>query len=289
VVASRRAGQRKADRRADRAAGGVLVVAELPLEEYLCGVVNAELGMVKPGEIEAAKAQAIAARSYAYAKLGSKPGAGYDLESSVTEQVFSPDKPMNPTVQKAVRETEGMVLECGGGVVAANYHSCCGGQTASASEVWNAQDKDFPFIKQVSDQYCKSSPRYSWHDTIAAQEIALRLLNTGLAVDDIVITAKGPSHRVTALKISAQTCDTTLYQDKIRFGLADHALPSTKFDLACRRDYRGFVETVILRGFGYGHGVGMCQWGAIGMARAGKSFNRILRQYYRDIRIEKLY
>jgi stage II sporulation protein D len=141
----------------------------------------------------------------------------------------------------------------------------------------------------VQDQYCKTSPKHSWHDTIAASEIALKLLNTGLALDGVAITAKGQSYRAVALRVSAQTCDTTLYKDKIRFGLAGHALPSTKFDLSCQLDYRGFVETVILRGFGYGHGVGMCQWGAIGMARAGKNYSRILKQYYKDVRIEKLY
>ena len=271
------------------ATGGILLVAELPLEDYLAGVVNAELGMVTPDEIEAAKAQAIASRSYAYARIGSKPGAGYDLESSVSDQAFNLDKPANPTVQKAVRETQGLVLTCQGSVIAANYHSCCGGRTAFASEVWNAQDKDFPYIKQVSDPYCRTSPKYSWHDTIAASEIALRLLDTGQAIDDVAITAKGPSYRATALKVSAQTRDTTLYKDKIRSGLAGHALPSTKFDLACQRDERGFVAAVILRGFGYGHGVGMCQWGAIGMARQGKSYNRILKYYYNDVRIEKLY
>jgi stage II sporulation protein D len=270
-------------------AGGILVVAELPLEDYLVGVVNAELGMVKSDEIEAAKAQAVASRSYAYAKIGSRPGAGYDLESSVSDQAYNPDKAVNPTVQKAVRETEGLVLTCGGTMIAPNYHSCCGGQTAFASEVWNAQDQDFPYIKQVTDTYCRTSPKYAWHDTIAASGIALRLLNTGLAVDDIAITAKGPSHRAVALRVTAQTCDTTLYKDKIRFGLADHPLPSTKFDLACQRDDAGYVSAVVLRGFGYGHGVGMCQWGAIGMARQGKSYNRILKYYYNDVRIEKLY
>lgn len=269
--------------------GGVLVVAELPLEDYLAGVVNAELGMVRPDEIEAAKAQAIAARSYAYAKLGSKPGAGYDIESTVSDQAFSPDKPMNPVVPKAVRETEGQVLVCEGKVIEANYHSCCGGRTAFASEVWNAEDRDFPYIKSVKDGYCKGTPKFAWQDTIAASEIALRLLDTGLAVNDVVITKKGPSYRAVALKISAQTCDTTLFKDRIRFGLADHALPSTKFDLKCQRDDRGHVDTVIIRGFGYGHGVGMCQWGAIGMARAGRSYQKILRQYYQNVRIEKLF
>jgi stage II sporulation protein D len=269
-------------------AGGILAVAELPLEEYLAGVVNAELGMVKPDEIEAAKAQAVASRSYACCKIGSKPGAGYDLESSVSDQAFSPDKAMNPVVLKAVRQTEGLVLVCQGKVAAANYHSCCGGQTSFASEVWNAEDKDFPYIKPVQDTYCKGTPKFSWHDTIAAGDISAKLFGPSVALYDVVISDKGPSYRATALKVSAQTCDTTLYKDKIRSGFTNHGLPSTKFDLSCRRDGAGNVDTVILRGFGYGHGVGMCQWGAIGMARSGKGFERILAKYYRNVRIETI-
>lgn len=269
-------------------AGGVLAVAELPLEDYVAGVVGAELGMAKPDEIEAAKAQAVAARSYASCKIGSKPGAGYDIEASVSEQAFDPAR-ANPTVLKAVRQTAGQVLTCGGAVVAANYHSTCGGRTALASEAWAADDRSFPFIKSVTDGHCGISPRFAWQDSFRSTDIALRLLDTGLAVDDVAVTARGPSGRAVALRVSAQACDTTLYRDKIRFGLAERALPSTLFDVACRRDGRGFVETVVFTGTGYGHGVGMCQWGAIGMARKGRSYVRILKHYYRDVRIETLY
>ncbi|MDI6739272.1 MAG: SpoIID/LytB domain-containing protein [Candidatus Edwardsbacteria bacterium] len=286
------------------AGGGVLVIAELPLEEYAAGVVNAELGMVKPEEIDAARAQAIASRSYACAKLGSKPatpacrnalwragtaGAGYDLESTVSEQVFDPDKPMNPVILKAVRETEGMVLVCEGSVIAANYHSCCGGRTSFASEVWNADDGNFPYIKSVRDRYCKGSPKYVWSDTIAVGEITYQLFDSLAVVYDVSIADKGPSYRAAVLKIRSTTGDTMLYKDKIRFGLTSHNILSTKFDLACQRDEAGNVSAVVLKGFGYGHGVGLCQWGAIGMAREGKSYRKILKQYYKDVKIEKLY
>ena len=270
-------------------AGGILAVSELPLEDYVAGVVGAELGSVMPEEIVAAKAQAIAARSYAYAKIGSRPGAGYDLESSVSDQAFDPDKAANSAVQKAVRETQGLVLTCRGGVIAANYHSCCGGRTASAAEVWNAEDRDFPYIKQVTDQYCRTSPKYSWHDTIAASDISAKLFGSAVALSDVAITQKGLSYRATSLRISGSSADTVLYKDKIRFGLTNHSLPSAKFDLTCHKNGAGNVDTVYLRGFGNGHGVGLCQWGAIGMARAGKSYTRILKQYYKDIRIERLY
>ncbi|MCU0606499.1 MAG: SpoIID/LytB domain-containing protein, partial [Candidatus Edwardsbacteria bacterium] len=178
-------------------------------------MVGAELGMAKPEELEAAKAQAVASRSYAHCKIGSKPGAGYDIEASVSEQAFDPAK-ASPTVLKAVRQTEGMVLTCGGRVVAANYHSTCGGRTALASEAWTADDRSFPFIKSVKDGYCDISPRFSWRDSFPSTDIALRLLDTGLAVDDVAVTARGPSGRAVALRVSAQTCDTTLYRDRIR-------------------------------------------------------------------------
>ncbi len=270
------------------AGGGVLVIAELPLEQYVAGVVAAELGMAKPDEIEAAKAQAVASRSYACATLGSRPGAGYDLEATVAHQAFDPGKPVGATAARAARETEGLVLTRGGSVFAANYHSTCGGRTALASEAWNADDRKFPHIASVRDGHCGVSPRFSWADTIAATDISLRLFGANAEIRDVDVAQRGPSGRAVALRISSAAADTTLHKDKIRFGLASRPLPSTLFDLQCLRDESGNVGAVALKGFGYGHGVGMCQWGAIGMARAGKSYVRILKHYYRDVRIETL-
>lgn len=267
---------------------GLLLVMETELEEYLLGVVSAEMGNGRQ-ELEALKAQAVASRSYALTKIGAAPEAGYDIEAGVQHQAFNGSREVPPLIQKAVEETWGQVLTCDGKVIAANFHSTCGGQTALPSEVWQALDERFPFLISAKDDYCKISPRYSWQDTITAREMLDKLFPSQpqAKIRNIGILERSNSDRVQALKVSADCGDTVLYKDKIRSGLSASPVLSARFDLKIHRDEEGFVSFVILEGSGYGHGVGLCQWGAIGMARAGKGYKNILKRFYSDISIEK--
>jgi stage II sporulation protein D len=269
---------------------GLLLVMETELEKYLLGVVSAEMG---PGrtELEALKAQAVASRSYAFTKIGADPRAGYDIEAGVQHQAFNGSREVPPLIKKAVEETRGQVLTCDGKVIAANFHSTCGGRTALPSEVWQALDEKFPFLRSVKDDYCKISPRFSWQDTITSGEMLEKLFAGGLSsrIQKGEILERSSSGRVLALKISAGCGDTVLYKDKIRFGLSAIPVLSTKFELKTQRDEEGSVSFIVLDGHGYGHGVGLCQWGAIGMARDGKSYKKILRHFYQGISIDGKY
>lgn len=270
----------------------LMAVAELPLEEYLVGVLAKEMGNAGEAELEALKAQAVAARSYAYIKIGARPGAAYDLESDVSHQAFDPSSSGAPAVRKAVLETRGQVLSCRGKIFAPNYHSTCGGRTALPSEAWGTPDSIFPWAGSAKDKHCSISPKYRWSQTVSAGEIAgraLGLADTTIPVNDVKILERGPSGRVLRLKVASQAGDTVLYRDRIRHQLADKALPSTWFDVECRRDHLGNVSSIELSGRGYGHGVGMCQWGAIGMARKNKGYKKILKHYYNDVDIIKPY
>jgi len=269
----------------------LLAVAELPLEEYLAGVLAGEMGNAGEPELEALKAQAVAARGYAYTKIGSKPGAAYDLESDVSHQAFDPGGG-NPVIRKALERTRGQVLACRGRVFSPNYHSTCGGRTAMPSEAWGTPDSLYPWARSVEDKYCRISPKYSWRLTVAPGEIlkrALGISDTTFAVTEVSILERGPSGRVQKLRISSQAGDTVLCRDRIRFQLADKALPSTWFEIECVRDGQGNVASVEFTGRGYGHGVGMCQWGAMGMAREGRGYREILKHYYRKVKIKRKY
>lgn len=276
----------------------VLVVNRLYLEDYLRGVVPMEIGHRTADEREAVAAQAIAARSYAYTHIAAD-ARPYDMRSTVVDQVYGGADAETPLGDTAVAETRGLVLTYRGVVVNAPYHSACGGRTAAASEVWRSPDE--PYLVSVSDRipgtdryYCDIAPRFRWERTFT--RAALRALLDRYLKDYTTVSSRGPgaprslavrsrtpSGRVRALEIVTDRGHYTVRMDNIRFVLRapdGEILNSTAFTVENERDADGDLSRVIVRGNGYGHGVGMCQWGAIGRARAGQDYRTILRAYY---------
>jgi stage II sporulation protein D len=276
----------------------VLVVNRLYLEDYLRGVVPMEIGHRTAEEREAVAAQAIAARSYAYTHIVSDSHP-YDMRSTVVDQVYGGADAETPLGDTAVAETRGLVLTYRGVVVNAPYHSACGGHTAGASEVWRSPDE--PYLVSVSDRipgtdryYCDIAPRFRWERTFT--RAALRALLDRYLKDYTTVSSRGPgapravdvesrtpSGRVRALEIVTDRGHYTVRMDNIRFVLRapdGEILNSTAFTVENEKDADGELSRVIVRGSGYGHGVGMCQWGAIGRARAGQDYRTILRAYY---------
>jgi len=278
--------------------GSLVVVNRLYLEDYLRGVVPMEIGHRTADEREAVAAQAIAARSYAYTHIASD-SRPYDMRSTVVDQVYGGADAETPLGDTAVAETRGLVLTYRGVVVNAPYHSACGGHTAAASEVWRSPDE--PYLVSVSDRipgtdrfYCDIAPRFRWERTFT--RAALRALLDRYLKDYTTVSSRGsgapraldvlsrtPSGRVRALEIVTDRGHYTVRMDNIRFVLRapdGEILNSTAFTVENERDANGDLSRVIVRGDGYGHGVGMCQWGAIGRARAGQDYRTILRAYY---------
>jgi stage II sporulation protein D len=270
--------------------GGLLIITEMPLEEYLPGVLATEIGGLADKTPEAAKAQAVISRSYAFAKIGTSPRSYFDIEAGTSHQCFDFDNLISSAVKKAVKDTKGQVLTHQGKVISPNFHSTCGGRTARPSEIWNANDGDFPYLESISDKWCGISPKYIWSDTITADDITNKaFLGRAGSIRDIRIINRGVSGRILSLQISTDSGDTILTKAAVRTGMREKPLLSTLFDIDTERNAEGNLSRIILKGKGYGHGVGLCQWGAIGMARAGKGYKSILRHYYKDILIEKIY
>lgn len=278
---------------------GLAVVNRLYLEDYLRGVVPLEIGHRAPGEEAAVAAQAIAARSYAYTHLSTDPTRPWDMHSTVLDQVYGGADAETPMSDSAVWATRNLVLTYHGIIINAPYHSTCGGRTAAASEVW--QTRDEPYLVSVSDRipgtdryYCDVSPRFHWEraftradlrallDRYLRQYAAVPARGPGVA-RRVRIDSRTPSGRVRTLVITTTRGSYTLRGNDIRFVLraADgDMLNSTWFSLDETRDADGTLNRLVLHGAGYGHGVGMCQWGAIGRARAGQDYRTILRTYY---------
>ncbi len=278
---------------------GVMTVNVVAIDDYLRGVVPLEIGTRDRRDSAAVQAQAVTARSYAYTHLSTEPGREYDVTSGVQDQVYGGVGAETPVASEAVESTRTLVLSYAGRVVNAPYHSTCGGSTAAASEVWHSPDE--PYLRPVSDQipgtnryYCDIAPRFRWTRTIdgahlnaaveryLAEYAAVPGRNPG-KVQNVSVGSLTRSGRVGTLTITTDRGNFVLRGNDIRYVLRDpggEILNSTLFTVESVTDMDGALARLVIRGNGYGHGVGMCQWGAIGRARAGQDFRTILRTYY---------
>jgi stage II sporulation protein D len=248
-----------------RGQGGMYLINELPLEEYVKNVVNAE---VSPSwDMEALKVQAVIARTYAlYQKTAGAKG-NFDLTSSVLHQVYK-GSAVDARVAYAVMHTEGEVLYYGGKLIEALYHSTCGGETEDPEEVFG---KSYPYLKPVRSS-CEISPYWIWERRIPADEIE-KALHIG-AVSKMTISSYTSTKRVKTVDIAHGGGMMRLKATDLRKLIGWSRLPSTNFQVT--RDNGNFV----FEGKGYGHGVGLCQWSALEMAREGKTYREILSFFY---------
>jgi stage II sporulation protein D len=277
--------------------GGPLVVNRLPLEDYLRGVVPLEIGTDRPGDAAAVQAQAVAARSYAVMRLAN-PSRPFDVFATVDDQVYGGVEAERDWSDRGVVSTRGLVLSYDGAVVSAPYHSTCGGRTAEATEVWRGTGA--PYLRSVSDAggagraYCEASPRFAWTERWTADTLATTVARHlgryatipagGVgAIRAVEIEDRTPSGRVGTLALVTSTGRYRLVGNEVRFVLrraGGEILNSTYFSIESERGGDGALRALTATGGGYGHGIGMCQWGAIGRARAGQDFRDILRTYY---------
>ena len=277
---------------------GPIVVNRLPLESYLRGVVPLEIGTGRGTDTAAVQAQAVAARSYAIMRLAT-PSRPWDVFATVDDQVYGGVEAERDWSDYGVSSTQGLVLSYDGNVVSAPYHSTCGGRTAETTEVWNGPGQ--PYLQSVSDaiggssgHYCEISPRFRWTESWTRSALGTtvgRYLGRYATVPSrgigtirsLEIEDHTPTGRVGTLAIDTSTGRYRLVRNEIRFVLRSAGgaiLNSTYFSLETDRGSDGALRELTASGGGYGHGIGMCQWGAIGRARAGQDFREILRTYY---------
>ena len=276
---------------------GLLVVNRLSMDSYLRGVVPLEIGNRTPAEFAAVQAQAVAARTYAYKHLTSS--RAFDMYATVQDQVYGGVDAEKPQADTAIMTTRDLVVLYNGQPITTPYHSTCGGSTAGVSEVWYDQP-DQPYLRPVSDRipgtnnfYCDSSPRFSWtqsYDAAGLRAVMEKYLaaytkapKNGLGkITDIREQGRTPSGRIAALTVQTESGSYTLRGNDIRFVLRDPkgAILNSTFFSFTRETSGGEVSSLTVNGRGYGHGIGMCQWGAIGRARAGQNYRTILETYY---------
>jgi stage II sporulation protein D len=278
----------------------ILVVNHLDLESYLRGVVPLELGVRSPAESAALEAQAIAARSYVVVRQREAASRRFDLTSGATDQVYGGMDAEHPIADAAVLATAGLVLTYGGAVVRAPYHSTCGGRTVAASEAW-AGVGDEPYLRGVSDlrdgtdrAWCEISPRFSWQRTLDRRDLDAAVgryvsaNGAGVLADPggvrgARIERRTRSGRVATLALTTEGGTMRLSGTALRTTLRSargEIVNSTYFSIEPIVGRDGRLMQLTLQGTGNGHGVGMCQWGAIARARAGHDAREILAAYY---------
>jgi stage II sporulation protein D len=284
---------------------GLSVINRIGLEAYLGGVVGGEMGRRDSSEMEALRAQAVVSRTYALRNMGRWRAEGFDFQATVADQVYGGVQGENPLAMQAVRETRGQVITAGGAPIDAFFFSTCGGHTADGTEAFRGAER--PYLRSIADvdaagvAYCSISPRYHWRDEWSGDALRSVLTRTlheaGLVsgalgrIRNVAADGRTASGRVARLAISTSTGTISVDGPRIRRVLATtngEILRSNVFELTVSTR-GGSVSRLVADGMGAGHGVGMCQWGAVGRARAGQRYADILAAYFQGTQLQRYY
>lgn len=289
------------------AQGGCDVVNEVDLEKYLAGLVNSEIS-ARWAEATI-DAQVIAARTYAIYQMGEsrkKKYSYYDLDSTTKDQVYEGAWKEDYRAMRSVERTRGMVLRDrkSKALLKAFYHSTCGGRTELPENVWGKPHHGFR--RSVSCSFCQSSPRLAWGIEITSDELESTLqekLRIQAFLERFEVLERDAQGRVKALRAVWRQKPGSHLESRIKasqfrewfgaarmqstwFGFAPVAFSMGKMGLG--RSPASIARTrIVISGRGYGHGVGMCQWGAKVMGEKGFQSRQILTHYYPDATIAK--
>ncbi|MFO8099016.1 MAG: SpoIID/LytB domain-containing protein, partial [Salinibacter sp.] len=261
---------------------GLLLVNHVPLEDYVASVVASEYGLEDdPG----AKAMAVVARTYGLFATR-KFGPDVDHADGTLSQVYEGTDRITTRARRATESTRGQVLTHDGRPIQAVYFSSSGGHTANNEDVWDADDP-LPYLRGRSDPYDDESPHHRWRATVNRSTLLQALTRIrGRSVDGFTLGERMPHGRLETITIlhsddSQKTMNANEFRLAVNKRLDDDPLKSTWFD--ARREGDAYV----FEGRGYGHGVGLSQWGAHAMGTEGHSYEEILEYYYTDINIRR--
>ena len=254
--------------------GRVLPVNSIQSEEYLYSVVPSEIGHYFP--TEAIKAQVLAARTYLYYNLSNYKYIGFDLLDNVNSQMYLGREREDQKINTLVDETAGEIITYENQPINALYYSTSGGRTANNEDVWGGNP--VPYLRGKKDSASEAkSPRANWSVNISKKELSVK---AGFRVDRLRVV-KVASNRVHTIELIGSK-RRKISGNELRRIVGYSKLHSTQFKVTDRG------KTFTFKGKGSGHGVGMSQYGAYGLAGAGKNYHEIVKHYYRGVQIKKL-
>lgn len=261
----------------------ITAIDEMGIEEYLYGVLPKEMSPTWP--MEALMAQAIVSRTFALNSLGRHSESGYDVSDGPLSQVYTGLEIESERIREAVRRTSGRVLHWKGARMLAYFHSCCGGRTRDPDSVWGGFESVPKPLKGVRDRACRDTPHYTWSVYFRNGLILKALAERGLPSGRLKAIKPGKrssSGRLISLKMKVGRRWIRVKARDLRTWLGASKLKSTWI----RRIVRGKRGFEFI-GSGYGHGVGLCQWGARRMAESGDGHREILGHYFPGAKIVK--
>lgn len=255
-------------------------ITEIPFEDYIKGVVASE--MPTTFELEALKAQAVASRSYATYQMNGNKAKDYDVTNTTTNQVYKTESQLKQAwkdeypqkinkIKKAVTETENQILTYNNQVVNAMFFSTSTGVTENSEEIFSSK---VPYLRSVASKWDEESPSYQDTYKLTLNDFYNKLslpYNQTLTITNIEKTTTG---RTKNLNINGQTINGRQLAQKL-------SLRSNYFDITQNEN------NITITTKGFGHGVGMSQYGANGMAKQGYKYDQILKYYYQNTEIKK--
>lgn len=264
---------------------GVVAVNHVDLEQYLYSVLGAEMGANWPQE--ALKAQAVAARSYALYQREHYGNPIYDIGNTQAWQVYKGVASESINTQMAVNATAGQVLVQNGQIIEAVFHSSSGGYTDNSENVWT---KQVAYLRGVPS-YDEGAPGANWSVTMSSEELSARITGVG-RVRALVPERVTPFGRVITMRVVGDAGVRTLSGEAMRNALG---LRSTRFVVAAlgnqgspKRGGQAASTRFQIVGTGFGHGLGMSQWGAYNLAQRGFTYQQIVQHYYQGATLAKI-
>lgn len=265
--------------------GKLSVINELNIEDYLCGVVPCEV--IPSWPEEALKAQAVAARNYAMQRIEASRGDKFNLSADQYSQVYGGYDAETKATNQAVRDTSGIVMMSKGELITAFFHSSSGGFTENSEDVWK---NPLSYIKGKADPFDKNDKHYNWQVSYTNEQLSELMKKAGYPIEEVTDmeiaerTSSGARVKklvVTGINENEKPVKIEIYNaDQVRIVLG---LKSALFDMDKSYDKDGKLVRVKITGSGYGHGLGMSQYGACGMAYQGYNYQAILQYYYSGV------
>ena len=259
---------------------GFSVVNRVDLEEYVKGVVPSEVSSTWHPEM--LKAQAVAARTYAFYQQMLSATREYDVAATVQDQVYRGKQGIDVGILRAVEETRGLVVTYLDAPIYAAFSSTAAGLTEDAMNVWS---KEYPYLKGVECPFDLASPYYQWKSSFKIDTLEQNLRQQGFSVGTIATIAPlafSRGGRVAKLRVLHSGGELVLRGEELRKAVGYTIIPSTQFAI------ESIGRDVVLSGFGAGHAVGMCQWGAKELAELGYPFSTILQYYYPGTELQNM-
>ncbi|NET25705.1 SpoIID/LytB domain-containing protein [Okeania sp. SIO1I7] len=258
---------------------GITAINYVDIEQYLYSVIGAEMNGNWPQA--ALKAQAVAARSYALNKRQENSNNFYDLGNDQLWQVYQGIKTESPGTYAAVDATKGQVLTYNGQIILALFHSSSGGHTENVEDVWS---NPLPYLRAVPD-FDQDAPVYEWTESFTQAELKQRISGVGNIMSMSPQTTT-PHNSVITIKVLGDAGVKTLQGTDITAALG---LKSTRFIVTPNKDEGQQIPTSFkITGKGFGHAVGMSQWGAYNLARNGYNYQQILLYYYQGANLARI-